>query len=562
MMSLIAAAKAFRRPTLAALMLVAAVRPDAADAQTNRDTAAQPTQEDTLRSPGPESIEPGATQTDLPPVFGARIFTGAFAQQPFTGFNPDYRIQIGDQIRVQLWGPVEFGEALTVDAQGNIFVPNIGPVHLLGVRNDALTELVRGRVRRVYREQVGVYANLEGAQPVSVIVSGFVRRPGMYRGLSSDSVLYYLDLAGGIDTQRGSFIDIRILRGSNVRGTVNLYEFLLEGSLPAVQFADGDSVHVGPLTHSVAVEGAVHNAAQFEFAEPTVPAGRVIGWASPRPQATHFRVRRNYTGETTAEYLPLIALGAVTLKPGDRVTLIPEDRPQEIIVEISGEHEGAKEHVVTPGTRVGVVLDRIVRNERTNFDAIQLFRESVRERQRALLRQALDRLEHEVLASRSSTDEEAALRVKEAELILSFIERARELEPQGLVVLDGPTAARDLYLEDGDVLFLPAKSRLITIAGEVRFPTAVTWRDGASIKDYIEKAGGFTRTADTGQLLLRHANGEIETVSLGGFGAPRPQLGDEIMVLPEPNVKNLQLGKTLAEILFQLAVTTSVILDL
>jgi hypothetical protein len=209
-----------------------------------------------------------------------------------------------------------------------------------------------------------------------------------------------------------------------------------------------------------------------------------------------------------------------------------------------------------------VVLDRIVASERTNFEAVQLFRESVRERQRALLHQALDRLEHEVLASRSSTDEEAALRLNEAKLIQEFIERARKLEPQGLVVLGSPQAARDLFLEDGDILFVPAKSMLITVAGEVMFPTAVTWRDGASIKDYIKKAGGFTRTAETKQVLLRHANGEIETVSLGIFSQRRPQPGDEIMVLPKPNVKNLQLAKTLSQILFQLAVTTSVVLRL
>lgn len=63
-------------------------------------------------------------------------------------------------------------------------------------------------------------------------------------------------------------------------------------------------------------------------------------------------------------------------------------------------------------------------------------------------------------------------------------------------------------------------------------------------------------------MLLRHANGSIETVSLSAFGTPRPEPGDEIMVLPEPNAKNLQLAKTLSEILFQLAVTTNVVLDL
>ncbi len=548
--------------TLLMFCLALAVAAGSGQAWAQAPAQSEVPREDTLRSPGPAEGEIDLLPEAELPVFGSRMFTGAFAQQPFTGFNPDYRIQIGDQVRVQLWGAVDFGEVLTVDAQGNVFLPQIGPVRVLGVRNDALTELVRGQVRRVYRDQVGVYANLEGAQPVSVIVSGFVRRPGMFRGLSSDSILYFLDLAGGIDTRRGSFIDVRVLRGGKLRQTANLYEFLLEGSLPTIQFADGDTIYVGALTNTVSVEGAVHNAARFEFHGETMPAATVVGWATPRADATHVRVRRNNSGETTAEYLPLIALEAITLLPGDRVTLIPEDRPQLIVVGVNGEHDGAKEYVVTPGTRLGKVLDQIVPSERTRFEAIQLFRLSVKERQSALLHRSLDQLEREVLAARSSTDEEASLRLREAELIQSFIARARKLEPQGLVVLRSPEEARDLYLEDGDILFLPAKSRLITVAGEVMFPTAVTWRRGAGLKEYIEIAGGFTRTADTRRALIRRANGEIVSVSLGGFGQKIPEPGDEIMVLPQPNVKNLQLAKALAEILFQLAVTTNVVLDL
>ncbi len=515
--------------------------------------------EDTQRSEGPQAVEPETLPTDEPPVFGIRMFTGAFSEQPFAGFNPDYQIMIGDRIRVQLWGAVEFGEVFSVDAQGNIFIPKVGPVPVVGVRNNALTSVVTGHVRQVYRQQVGVYANLESAQPVSVFVSGLVRRPGMYRGRSSDSVLYFLDLAGGIDPARGSFVDIRVLRSGAMRQNVNLYDFLLQGSMPPIQFADGDSVHVGPIANTVSVEGAVRNAARFEFSAPTMSAATVVGWASPRPEATHFRVRRNNAGDTTAEFLPLIALNSLVVMPGDRITVIPEDRPQIIVVEIAGEHEGVKEFAVPPNTRLGEIIDQVALNERSNLPAVQLFRKSVKDRQRALLNQALDRLEHEVWASRSRTDEEAALRLKEAELIQGFVERARLLEPQGLVVLGKMAATRDLYLEDGDVIYFPAKSNLVTVAGEVMFPTAVIWREGASVKDYITKAGGFTRTADTGDVLLRRANGEIEKV---GSGRKTARPGDEIMVLPEPNVKNLQFGKAIAEILFQLAVTTSVLIGL
>ena len=543
---------------------VALLAGTAAQAQDKPADPDEAPREDVLRSPGPDAVSPETLPEagDGPPVFGARIFTGAFSAQPFSGFNPDYQIMIGDQLRVQLWGAVEFSELLTVDAQGNIFLPQIGPVRVAGVRNDRLTGVVDGRVRQVYRQQVGVYANLESAQPVSVLVSGFVRRPGMYRGLSSDSVLYFLDRAGGVDPNRGSFIDIRVQRSGALRHKVNLYDFLLKGILPPIQFADGDAVHVGPVANSVTVEGAVNNAARFEFTGDTIPAARVVGWASPRPEATHFRVRRNNAGETTAEFLPLIALDPVVLKPGDRLTVIPEDRPQTIVVEVSGEHDGVQEFAVPPHTRLGDIIEQLALNERSDLGSIQLFRKSIKERQRALLLQALDRLEHEVWASRSRTDEEAALRLKEAELIQGFIQRARQLEPQGLVVLGDIDSTRELYLEDGDIVFIPAKSNLVTVAGEVMFPTAVAWRANAGVKDYITKAGGFTRTADTGEVLLRRANGEIEKVGVGGFGGAAPRPGDEIMVLPEPNVKNLQLGKALAEILFQLAVTTSVVTGL
>lgn len=515
------------------------------------------TVEDTVRSPGPASAETEITD-DWPPVFGSRLFTGAFSKQPFAGFNPDYQIMIGDQVRVQLWGAIEFGEVLQVDAQGNIFLPKVGPVEVAGVRNDALTQVVERQVKRVYRSQVQVYANLESAQPVSVLVSGFVRRPGMYRGLSSDSVLYFIDMAGGIDLRRGSFVDVRIQRNGAVRETVNLYQFLLEGTLPAVQFSDGDAVHVGPITNIVGIEGAVNNGASFEFSGPSISATEVLAWSTPRPEATHIRVRRNNAGEVTAEFVPLTDLGAVTLKPGDRVTVIPEDRRQEIVVGISGEHGGVKEIVVPQNTKLEAILDQVVLNDRSHIEAVQLFRESVKERQRGLLQQALNRLEHEVWASRSSTDEEASLRLKEADLVQSFIDRARTLEPQGLVVLGESVTARDLYLEDGDVIFIPRKSELITVAGEVNFPTAVTWRSRMKIKEYITKAGGLTRTAEPDDVLLRRANGEIEKVGRGA----RPEPGDEIMVLPRPNVKNLQLGKAFAEILFQLAVTTRVVTGL
>ncbi|MCX7659193.1 MAG: polysaccharide biosynthesis/export family protein, partial [Caldimonas manganoxidans] len=174
-------------------------------------------------------LPPNPFTTQQPVMFGSQIFTGRFGAVPFAGFNPNYQIAIGDQITVRMWGGFNFDATQPVDAQGNIFIPNVGPIRVLGVRNQELNELVEAQVKRVFRANVGVYASLAAAQPVKVYVTGFVRAPGLYGGLSSDSVLYYLDQAGGIDPDRGSYLEVDVLRGGQVRAKFNLYRFLLDG---------------------------------------------------------------------------------------------------------------------------------------------------------------------------------------------------------------------------------------------------------------------------------------------------------------------------------------------
>jgi protein involved in polysaccharide export with SLBB domain len=146
-------------------------------------------------------------------VFGAQLFTGSFARQGATQFNPDYAIAIGDRIQLRLWGSIEYDTVLVVDPQGNVFLPQVGPVKVLGVRNRDVQKVMERAIRKVFRSNVFSYASLAAAQPVRVFVGGFVNRPGLYQGTSMDSPLHYLDQAGGIDPERGSFLDIQVKRG-------------------------------------------------------------------------------------------------------------------------------------------------------------------------------------------------------------------------------------------------------------------------------------------------------------------------------------------------------------
>lgn len=494
------------------------------------------------------------------PIFGSQLFQGDFKNLSFSGFNPDYQINLGDEIQVMLWGALTNTLDLTVDAQGNIFIPRVGPITVLGVRNADLNRLINERIRGVYRENVDAYANLRSTQTVKVFVSGFVRKPGLFEGFASDSVLYYLDRANGIDPERGSYLNVSVLRRDQKVAELNLYEFLERGTLALTQFRDGDVILVGPRTNTAIISGEVINPGRFEFKGETVPLDSLLSLASPQGTATNLSIRRARGGSARASIFPLEEAADLHLEPNDRVEVSSRNIPETIVVTMAGEHKGPTSIVLPYGAILADAIDEIVPTLRSNVDSLQLFRESVARRQRTLLLQSLENLERAVLNARSASLEEAQLRLAESEMILAFIERARQVTPKGQVLFKGPEDAQRLHLEDGDILFVPAKTVLVTVHGEVNFPNTQTFREREQLMAYIHRAGGFTPNANRAELLVIRTNGAIDTVGRGHRVRLNP--GDEIIVLPEPDRKNLQFAAEISTILYQIAITTRVAVGL
>lgn len=501
-------------------------------------------------------------------VFGANLFTGAFARQGTTQFNPDYAITVGDQIQVRLWGAFNFDATLTVDPKGNIFLPNAGPVQVMGVRNKDLQHLVESAVGKVFRSNVSSYANLAAAQPVRVFVGGFVNRPGLYNGTSMDSLLHYLDQAGGIDTERGSFLMVQVKRGQQVRATANLYDFLLNGTMPLIQLADGDVIFVAPRQNTVKVAGLAENAKRFEFADSTRTVADLVKVVKPKATATHVRVVRNTGSIKNVEYVPLADAASVLLQNGDELEFTSDKKLGTITVRVEGEHQSPQEYVLPYGTRMAALLQQIQYSERSDQGSLQLYRQSVKERQRQMLQASLKSLESAALTARSGTSDEARLRKEEAELLLQWVDRAKKIEPTGQVVIAQADARGDLLLENGDILRVPTKDGLVLISGEVLFPNAIAFDSKLSLDDYVRRAGGYTQNAETARLVVARRDGSFaEAVGDTGFfslgnGNVAIRAGDEILVLPKIDVKSRQIWKDMTQIIYQIAVSAKVVLGL
>ncbi|MCB2014156.1 MAG: polysaccharide biosynthesis/export family protein [Sphingobium sp.] len=501
-------------------------------------------------------------------VFGANLFTGTFARQAAAQFNPNYVINVGDSIRIRMWGAYQYQANLTVDPQGNIFLPNVGPIHLRGVRNKELQATVDREIGRVFRSNVRSYASLAEAQPVRIYVGGSVHRPGAYAGTSMDTILNYIDQAGGIDPARGSFLNVEVKRGSMVRARINLYDFLLSGVIPQVQLADSDVIFVGPLQNTVKVSGLTENDKRFEFSEASKPLDYFVKLAKPKPEVTHVRVTRNQGTIKNVEYYPIEEAGQIVVQDGDDIAFTADKKPGTITVRVEGETESPQEYVLPYGTRIGELLSRIQYSARSNPADIQLYRQSVKARQKQLLDASLRSLESAVLTARSGTAEEAQLRKAEADMVLQWVERAKRIEPRGQVVISQSPNKDDLLLENGDILRVPSKDGLVLVSGEVIFPNTVAFDSSFDVGDYIARAGGFSNKADASRIIVARQDGSFAQAKRNSrklsYGNMRTTIseGDEIMVLPKVDVKSRQIFKELTQILYQIAVSARVAVGL
>lgn len=506
----------------------------------------------------PALVPGGAVESAAPDPFGANLFRGGFTSDREDGLNPNYVIQPGDRVTVRVWGAIEFGETLAVDARGNIFVPRVGPVTVGGTRNADLNARVTGAVRSVFTDNVRVYTHLDGTQPVAVFVTGNVPRPGRFSGIPSNSALHFIDRAGGIDPVRGSYRDVRVVRDGRTLASIDLYDFLLDGTLPQVQFRDGDTVVIGERGATVEVSGGGGPAASFELVGDTIAGQELARRAQTGPEVSHAGVSGIRAGVPFALYLTLAEFADFTLADGDVVSFASDVHEREIVVEVEGAHVGPSRFAVPVDTRLQEILDYIVIDPAlADVDALSLRRESIAERQRSSLEESLQRLESRYLTASSATDAESRIRAQEAKLISDFVARARTVEPNGRLVVASGGEVADVLLQNGDVITIPRKSDTVLLSGEVLVSQAMLHDEDRRARDYIDRAGGFTDQAERDRIVVVHANGEVATDS-----NPRVRPGDEIIVLPEAPVKNLQLAATLADILYKVAVAAAVVIQL
>ncbi len=186
---------------------------------------------------------------------------------------PSYLLGPGDEIIVTVWGETKLNYQLQINREGNVIVPDVGPVSANGT---TLTDFKA----RLLRRMASIYSGLDNRRgnantfldvslgklrTLQVFVLGEVNRPGGYAISSFGTAFNALYLAGG-PTGNGTMRHIQVMRKDAHLSPIDLYDYVLRGdNSQDHRLQDGDVVFVKPAGKRVAIVGSVFKPAIYEL---------------------------------------------------------------------------------------------------------------------------------------------------------------------------------------------------------------------------------------------------------------------------------------------------------
>lgn len=277
----------------------------------------------------PEELELqfGKKESGELPIFGQLLF----AAQPST-FSPsgniptpeNYMLGVGDVLNVQLFGRETRSHKLEIDSSGAVNIPELGPIHLLGMNYNQAQALIQEQIKtRLIGFEAAI--SLASLRSIQVFIVGEAAQPGAYNLSSLSTITQALYAAGGV-SEVGSLRNIQLKRAGGLVTDFDLYDLLLRGDSSGDKvLQSGDVIVIQPRQGLVAVAGEVNRPARFELKgnETFADLFRFAGGFTPTALKVATRIERIETSQRVTRTLDFTTEKALQLKvqSGDIITV-------------------------------------------------------------------------------------------------------------------------------------------------------------------------------------------------------------------------------------------------
>ena len=428
--------------------------------------------------------------------FGYDLFEGVpstFAPVSDIQVPTDYVIGPGDTLVVQLYGNEPRTYELTVERDGRINFPKLGPVAVSNMSFDSARATIE---EHVARQLIGTHVSVTmgSLRSIRVFVLGDAEKPGSYTVSGLSTMTNALFASGGAK-KIGSLRNIQLKRDGHLITTLDLYDLLLHGDTSNDRhLLPGDVIFIPPIGPTVAVYGAVHRPAIYELKSETTVAQAIdlAGGTLPDADTTLGQLERILPSQQRRMINVDLtsASGRVTaLDNGDKLR-VPSIRPTlENSVKLSGYVYRPGAFAYQSGLRLTDVLHSFgeVRPE-ADLHYIMIRRVALPELKTEVLSADLTRA---LSAPHSAADPE--LRPRDEIIVFNLSSsRGRILAP----------ILRDIQLQA-----TPEKpEQAVNIEGRVKVPGKYPLEPRMHVSDLIRAGGSLEDAAYTGQAeLTRYA---------------------------------------------------------
>jgi protein involved in polysaccharide export with SLBB domain len=247
-------------------------------------------------------------------------------------------------------------------------------------------------------------------------------------------------------------------------------------------------------------------------------------------------------------------------------------------VTITGEVKFPGDYRIRDGERLSDLIERAGGfTDKAYFYGAYFVSRKAQEIQQKSINRMVDDLEirvQNVLAEQAkllAASDDQKLIAGQQTALQSLVARLRQVEATGRMSITlGPLESLkgttfDFELQEGDSLHVPQRPNFVSVVGSVYSPNSFLFKEKMKLDNYLQRAGGPSKTADKDAIYLFKANGEIiaSGSSRGMFNSfydivPMP--GDTIVV-PEDldRVPAMAVIRDIADIVFKIATTAGII---
>lgn len=201
------------------------------------------------------------------PVFGRQLFDqvpATFAPMDRVPVPANYVLGAGDELLIRVWGKIDLQARVSVDRNGQIFVPKIGALRVAGIRYDQLESYIHSAIANLYKD-FELNVTMGQLRSIQIFVLGNARQPGVYT-VSSLSTLVTALFASGGPSATGSMRRIELRRGAQVVTDFDVYDMLRNGDKSHdAQLLPGDVIYIPAVGPQVAVLGSITEPGIYEL---------------------------------------------------------------------------------------------------------------------------------------------------------------------------------------------------------------------------------------------------------------------------------------------------------